>query len=67
MVGVRRFFEKTSTDEAAARILQQTGQEEIFLYQVASISVPNRDPELRLLSLAKYALIRIDFNDDERV
>jgi len=57
-----------SADEAAARILKQTtGLEKIFLEQVASFSEPNRDPEARVISLAYYALIRIDLHDEERV
>lgn len=57
-----------SADEAAARILKQTtGLEQIFLEQVASFSEPNRDPEARVISLAYYALIRIDLHDEELV
>jgi 8-oxo-dGTP diphosphatase len=57
-----------SADEAAARILKQTtGLQEIFLEQVASFSEPNRDPEARVISLAYYALIRIDLHDEEKV
>lgn len=57
-----------SADEAAARILKQTtGLEQIFLEQVASFSDPNRDLEARVISLAYYALIRIDLHDEERV
>jgi len=57
-----------SADEAAARILKQTtGLEQIFLEQVASFSEPNRDPEARVISLAYYALIRIDLHDEQRV
>lgn len=57
-----------SADEAAARILKQTtGLEQIFLEQVASFSEPNRDPEARVISLAYYALIRIDLHDEEKV
>jgi 8-oxo-dGTP diphosphatase len=57
-----------SADEAAARILKQTtGLEQIFLEQVASFSDPQRDPEARVISLAYYALIRIDLHDEERV
>ena len=60
--------ENESGDEAAARILKQTtGLEQIFLEQVASFSEPNRDPEARVISLAYYALIRIDLHDEERV
>jgi ADP-ribose pyrophosphatase YjhB (NUDIX family) len=57
-----------SADEAAARILKQTtGLEQIFLEQVASFSEPGRDPEARVISLAYYALIRIDLHDEECV
>jgi len=60
--------ENESADEAAARILKQTtGLEQIFLEQVASFSKPNRDPEARVISLAYYALIRIDLHDEECV
>jgi ADP-ribose pyrophosphatase YjhB (NUDIX family) len=57
-----------SADEAASRILKQTtGLEQIFLEQVASFSEPNRDTEARVISLAYYALIRIDLHDEECV
>lgn len=57
-----------SADEAAARILKQTtGLEEIFLEQVSAFTDPNRDPEARVISLAYYALIRIDLHDEECV
>jgi ADP-ribose pyrophosphatase YjhB (NUDIX family) len=57
-----------SADEAACRILKQTtGLEQIFLEQVGSFSKPNRDPEARVISLAYYALIRIDLHDEECV
>jgi len=57
-----------SADEAAARILKlTTGLEQIFLEQVASFSEPNRDLEARVISLAYYALIRIDLHDEECV
>jgi ADP-ribose pyrophosphatase YjhB (NUDIX family) len=60
--------ENESADEAAARILKQTtGLEQIFLEQVASFSEPDRDPEARVISLAYYALIRIDLHDEEKV
>jgi ADP-ribose pyrophosphatase YjhB (NUDIX family) len=60
--------ENESGDEAAARILKQTtGLEQIFLEQVASFSEPSRDPEARVISLAYYALIRIDLHDEEKV
>jgi ADP-ribose pyrophosphatase YjhB (NUDIX family) len=60
--------ENESGDEAAARILKQTtGLEQIFLEQVASFSALERDPEARVISLAYYALIRIDLHDEQCV
>lgn len=60
--------ENESGDEAAARILKQTtGLGHIFLEQVEAFSAPNRDPEARVISLAYYALIRIDLHDEECV
>lgn len=60
--------ENESADQAAARILKQTtGLEQIFLEQVAFFSDPRRDPEDRVISLAYYALIRIDLHDEQRV
>jgi len=57
-----------SADDAAVLILKQTtGLEQIFLEQVASFSEPNRDPESRVISLAYYALIRIDLIDQKQV
>lgn len=57
-----------SADEAAARILKQTtGLEQIFLEQVSAFTEPKRDPEARVISLAYYALIRIDLHDEECV
>lgn len=57
-----------SADEAAARILKQTtGLKQIFLEQVSAFTEPNRDPEARVISLAYYALIRIDLHDEECV
>ena len=60
--------ENESADQAAARILKQTtGLEQIFLEQVAAFSDPNRDPEARVISLAYYALIRIDLHNEDCV
>lgn len=57
-----------SSDEAAARILKQTtGLEQLFLEQVSAFSNPYRDPEARVISIAYYALIRIDLHDEQRV
>ncbi|HET6555810.1 MAG TPA: NUDIX domain-containing protein [Prolixibacteraceae bacterium] len=60
--------ENESADEAAARILEQTtGLKQIYQEQVAAFTDPRRDPEARVISLAYYALIRIDLHDEERV
>jgi 8-oxo-dGTP diphosphatase len=57
-----------SGEEAAIRILKQTtGLERIFMEQVAAFSAPDRDPEARVISLAYYALIRIDSNNEKSV
>jgi len=57
-----------SADEAAARILKQTtGLEQIYLEQVAAFSDPGRDPEARVISLAYFALIRIDLHNEDCV
>jgi len=53
-----------SSDDAAKRILKHTtGLEEIFLEQVQTFTQPDRDPEARVLSIAYYALIRLDEHD----
>ncbi len=50
-----------SADRAAKRVLQQTtGLKEIFLKQVGVFSEPARDPEARVISIAYYALIRVE-------
>jgi len=60
--------ENESADEAAARILKQTtGLEQIYLEQVAAFSDPGRDPEARVISLAYFALIRIDLHNEDCV
>lgn len=60
--------ENESADAAAARVLEQTtGLKQIYQEQVAAFTDPQRDPEARVISLAYYALIRIDLHDEERV
>lgn len=60
--------ENESADAAAARILEQTtGLKQIYQEQVSAFTDPRRDPEARVISLAYYALIRIDLHDEERV
>jgi len=50
-----------SAEEAAARVLKHTtGLNNIFLEQVSTFSNPLRDPFERVISVAFYALIRIN-------
>jgi 8-oxo-dGTP diphosphatase len=53
--------ENESADEAANRVLiQTTGLDNIYLEQVFSFSDPIREPFERVISIAYFALIRID-------
>ena len=57
-----------SADDAANRVLKKiTGLEEIFLKQVAIFSKPDREEIARVVSVAYYALIRIDQHDEQSV
>lgn len=57
-----------SMEDTAKRVLHLTvGLENIFLEQVAAYSDPTRDPGGRVISMAYYALIRIDEHDKELV
>ncbi len=50
-----------SADDAAYRVLKQTtGLDDIFLEQVAAFSDPEREIYERVISIAYFALIRID-------
>ncbi len=58
--------ENESCEEAACRVLSQTtGLENIFLEQVGAFSAPAREPYARVVSVAYYALIRIQHSDLE--
>jgi len=58
--------EEETMEDAARRVLMQTvGLQNIFLEQVGGFSEPNRDPGGRVISMAYYALIRIDQHDSE--
>ena len=60
--------EAESSDDAAKRILKgTTGLEDIYLEQVEVFSAPDRDTEARVISIAYFALIRIDEHDEDRV
>ncbi|MBN1117853.1 MAG: NUDIX hydrolase [Bacteroidales bacterium] len=57
-----------SMDQAARRVLNFTvGLDNIYLEQVRSFSDPERDPGGRVISMAYFALIRIDQYDKELV
>lgn len=60
--------EKESADEAAIRILKRTtGLDQIYMEQVAAFSAPGRESAARVISIAYYALIRLDKHDVELV
>ncbi|HTE26281.1 NUDIX hydrolase [Flavitalea sp.] len=53
-----------SVDEAAKRVLKQlTGLDNIYMEQLQCYGDPERDPGGRVVSVAYFALIRIDNND----
>ena len=57
-----------SMDETVKRVLDQTvGLENIYVEQVGAYSDPQRDPGGRVISMAYYALIRINEHDKELV
>lgn len=50
-----------SVREAAERVVKEsTGLDRIFLEEVGTYGNPNRDPGARVISIAHYALIRVD-------
>jgi ADP-ribose pyrophosphatase YjhB (NUDIX family) len=56
--------ENESMDDTVNRVLKETvGLENIYLEQVNAFSDPQRDPGGRVISMAYYALIRIDEYD----
>ncbi|WP_372775567.1 NUDIX domain-containing protein [Mangrovibacterium sp.] len=56
--------DEESSDDAAKRVLKQTtGLEDIFMKQVSAFAEPNRDSEARVISIAYYALVRMDEHD----
>lgn len=56
--------ENESADDAAKRVLKQTiGLEDIFMKQVSTFSDPDRDPESRVITVAYYALVRMEEQD----
>lgn len=60
--------ENEALETAANRVLRQsTGLKDIFLEQVQAFSAPDRDPAARVISVAFYALIRIDKHDAGKV
>ncbi len=60
--------EDESSDQAAARILKRTtGLDQIYMEQVAAFSEPGRETAARVISIAYYALIRLDMHDVDLV
>ncbi len=60
--------ENETIDNAALRVLYNTtGLEEIYLEQVHSFSEPDRDPGARVVSIAYYALVKINQQDIDLV
>lgn len=54
-----------SSDQAATRILKKTtGLDNIFMEQVAAFTEPEREKSARVISLAYYALVRLDKYDE---
>lgn len=57
-----------SSDESAKRVLKQTtGLDDIYMQQIATFAKPERDPATRVISIAYFALIRMDEHDSDRV
>ncbi len=55
-------------DYAGQRVLKETtGLENVFMQQLKSYGKKDRDPGYRCISIAQYALIRIDDYDEELV
>jgi 8-oxo-dGTP diphosphatase len=60
--------DEESLETAANRVLRQsTGLKDIYLEQVQAFSNPERDPAARVISVAFFALIRIDKHDAGKV
>ncbi len=54
--------------EAAKRVLAEiTGLENVFMEQLRTYGAANRDPGFRCISIAQYALMRIDDSDKHLV
>jgi ADP-ribose pyrophosphatase YjhB (NUDIX family) len=57
-----------SSDQAAGRILKRTtGLDQIYMEQVSAFTQPDREPSARVISIAYYALIRLNDHDEEIV
>jgi 8-oxo-dGTP diphosphatase len=54
-----------SVDDAAKRVLQQlTGLKDIYMEQLSCFGDVSRDPRGRVVSIAYFALIRINGNSE---
>ena len=57
-----------SSDQAAARVLKKTtGLGDVFMEQVAAFTDPGREQAARVISLAYYALVRLDKYDENHL
>ncbi|HYQ57378.1 MAG TPA: NUDIX domain-containing protein [Draconibacterium sp.] len=57
-----------SSDDAAKRVLTQTiGLEDIFMQQIETFAKPDRESEARVISIAYYALVRMEEHDKDSV
>ena len=59
--------DKTLENEAQKVLYNTVGLKDIFLEQVFAFSRPERDPGGRVISIAFYALMPIDYQDKELV
>lgn len=60
--------DEETSEQAAGRVLKQTtGLEKIYMEQVAAFTQPDREKDARVISIAYYALIRIDLHDEKCV
>ncbi len=57
-----------SSDDAVKRVLEHTiGLDDIFMEQIGAFAEPKRDPEARVISVAYYALVRMEEHDKSSV
>lgn len=58
--------EEEGVSKAAARVLfESTGLQDVFLEELGCYGAPDRDPGARVISIAHYALIRLDEQEEQ--